>query len=431
MREKNIVIVGGSIAGCAMAVLLHRLGAKVTVLERSLGQISQQGAGIMLPIAVIDQCIALDLFDQDTPRFVMHSRSFSRKLYSASTAEKFWEQAIQGAALNWMDVYRNLRKRLAPDCYQTQKTVQHIQKNADGYDIRTSDGKIIFADMVIAADGVDSTIRAQLIPNTKEAYAGYVAWRGVLDDATLNTENHVPYYVFQNGHMLLYRIPASDYATTKKTLLNWLIYENNPAISLCELLKDKNGQQHTRSISAGNLHHDQKEYLHLFARKNLPTAIADIVRQTLNPFVQTIFDFQLPAYAANNIIFAGDAAATLRPHSGSGVLKALMNAITFYTKLSENSAQDLSTMIAQWKILQTKANSDEIQKANMMGRALVTHSPDWNALDQASTDQWWNDVMQGKTWYATESVKSQSLFQEKISSSENTGDKKPVFSSKL
>ncbi|WP_133137151.1 NAD(P)-binding protein [Legionella rowbothamii] len=62
MRGKNIVVVGGSIAGCATAVLLQRLGANVTILEQSSGRIGQ-GSGITLPESVVNQCIENDLFD--------------------------------------------------------------------------------------------------------------------------------------------------------------------------------------------------------------------------------------------------------------------------------------------------------------------------------------------------------------------------------
>ena len=401
--EKNIVIVGGSIAGCAMAILLRRLGANVIVLERSAGQFNDQGAGITLPTPFIDQCVALDLFDKNIPRLVVNSRSFSRKSKAAiQDAEKFWIQPVQGMALNWMDIYRNLKGRLEKNNYQVQTTVQKIQKTPDGFQVETTTGKMIFADLVIAADGVDSTVRKHFIPDAVEAYAGYIAWRGVVEDTEFNADQHVPYCFFPAGHILLYRIPASDYAITGKTLLNWIIYENNQEKPLSELLKDKKGNIHTRSLSAENLSDDKIKYLHALAQSQLPKFISDVVCKTPNPFIQAIFDFQLPSYENNDLIFVGDAAATLRPHSGSGVLKALMNAMTFYKLISDNPSISASTLISEWKLMQQKTNFEEIQKAKNMGEALVTHQPDWYAMSQESTDQWWSHIMQGKTWYGTD-----------------------------
>lgn len=36
-----------------------------------------------------------------------------------------------------------------------------------------------------------------------------------------------------------------------------------------------------------------------------------------------------------------------------------------------------------------------------MEDALVTRPPNWDAMNQQLTDQWWAEVMQGKSWYAT------------------------------
>jgi 2-polyprenyl-6-methoxyphenol hydroxylase-like FAD-dependent oxidoreductase len=44
----------------------------------------------------------------------------------------------------------------------------------------------IDADIVIVADGTNSTMRRQLLPNDVRKYAGYVTWRGVVPEA------HVP-----------------------------------------------------------------------------------------------------------------------------------------------------------------------------------------------------------------------------------------------
>ncbi|MFJ1266959.1 NAD-binding protein [Legionella lytica] len=404
MHGKNIVVVGGSIAGCTAAILLQRLGANVTILERSSGRIGQ-GSGITLPEAVVSQCIENDLFDADIPRLLATSRSFVRKNEQEETDEHvFWKQAIRAVALNWIDVYQNLRKRIEPVNYFSNTEVCHFEETQDGCQVTTAEGQVYNADLLIVADGVDSTIRAHLLPNSQPEYAGYVAWRGVIDSDHLaaNTlfHEHVPYGVYPQGHILLYRIPGADYPQTGKTLLNWVMYEDRRGLSLSNLLIDNEGRQRSRSLPAGTLTIEHMQYLHNFAQV-LPSAIKQIIMETPRPFVQAIFDFHLSAYASNRVIFVGDAAATLRPHMGSGVFKALANGLELVNLIMSKPQLELTDYVTLWKESQHQQLIEETQKAKAMGDALVSHTPDWNSMDQESTDAWWAKVMQGKAWYVT------------------------------
>lgn len=244
-----------------------------------------------------------------------------------------------------------------------------------------------------------SFVRKQILPHAKEEFAGYIAWRGVMDDNEIYFNNHAAYFVFSSGHIVFYRIPARDYQITGKTQLNWVMYESTQNQPLTTLLTDKFGRKNPRSISSGNLSEVQLRYLHELSRTMLPADIAKTIYKTQHPFIQAIFDFQLPTYENQAVIFVGDSAATLRPHTGSGVLKALTNAIALFN-LVQNLQSDVPIEI-QWQQLQRHVITEEIQKAKIMGHALVTHPPKWASMTQTSTDQWWTEIMQNKTWYAT------------------------------
>jgi 2-polyprenyl-6-methoxyphenol hydroxylase-like FAD-dependent oxidoreductase len=405
MFGKKIIVIGGSIAGCTSAILLRRLGANVIILERSAGLIAK-GSGITLPEIVVNQCIALDLFDSNISRLNISSRSFIRKNDLAEHAsEAFWKQPVRVMALNWADVYQNLRKRISPEFYYTNTEVCRIEPMSDGYHLETTTGVTYQADLVIAADGVDSIARTFLLPDVFPEYSGYVAWRGILDEQILAQQaifdEHVPYYVFPNGHLLLYRIPARDFQQTGHTLLNWVMYENRHELPLNDFLIDNQGKQHTRSLPAGSLTERHIQYLRELSEHVLATDIGNIIVQTQQPFIQAVFDFQLPSYLSKHIIFVGDAAATLRPHTASGVFKALTNGLELSKLIESNPDKNLIEHVAMWKEAQQALLSADVQKAKNMGDALVTRPPNWGAMNQQLTEQWWAEVMQGKSWYAT------------------------------
>ena len=306
--------------------------------------------------------------------------------------------------LNWQDVYQNLYRRIDSSNYHNNTAVQRIHKIDDVYQVETSTGVTYPADLIIAADGVDSTIRAQLLPDCHPEYTGYIAWRGLVNelnpDENPGFDQHIPYYVFPQGHLLLYNIPANNYQETGQTQLNWLFYENRPGMDPNALLIDKDQKQHTRSLPAGSLSQTHISYLHELAERVLPKPITTLIRQTQHPFLQAIFDFQLPSYKNNHIIFVGDAASTLRPHTASGVLKALTNGIALTNLIEKNQEGILTDVVKQWQIMQQSMAIEETVKAKSMGAALVTNPPNWDTMNQELMDSWWTSIMQGKTWYA-------------------------------
>src|SRR3990167_8813450 len=139
--KKKIIIVGGSIAGCTIAVLLQRLlGTNVTILERSSGVITNQGFGITLPTAIIQQCIALDLFDHNIPQLPISGRSFSRTEADEQNMRTFWQQPITASALNWNHVYQNFRSRIQSNTYYPNTEVRSIKKIDNIYHLTTATG---------------------------------------------------------------------------------------------------------------------------------------------------------------------------------------------------------------------------------------------------------------------------------------------------
>jgi len=42
---------------------------------------------------------------------------------------------------------------------------------------------VVEADVLVAADGAQSPTRRRFLPDLRSTYAGYVAWRGTLDEA--------------------------------------------------------------------------------------------------------------------------------------------------------------------------------------------------------------------------------------------------------
>jgi 2-polyprenyl-6-methoxyphenol hydroxylase-like FAD-dependent oxidoreductase len=85
------------------------------------------------------------------------------------------------------------------------------------------------ADVLVATDGAQSPTRQRFLPDLRSTYAGYVAWRGTLDEADAQPDL---VHFFDDaftfcearsaGHILVYFIPGDGADTAPgKRRLNW------------------------------------------------------------------------------------------------------------------------------------------------------------------------------------------------------------------
>lgn len=179
------------------------------------------------------------------------------------------------------------------------------------------------------------------------------------------------------------------------------MYEDCHDKTLEELLIDKHGKKHTVSQPPGSMSQEHIKYLHELAARTLPAPLAEIISKTEQPFMQAVFDLQVPQFVNGAVCFMGDAASVLRPHSESGVLKALSDSLGLMQALNNDTIADLTALLKEWSGARVEAARKEVALAKNMGEGLVTKSPDWGAMDQAKMDEWWRAIMSGKSWYAT------------------------------
>ncbi len=232
----------------------------------------------------------------------------------------------------------------------------------------------------------------------KPDYVGYIAWRGLQPFAILAnnpiTNSELSYYVYEHGHSVAFSIMQSE------KYLNWLIYEKVSATDLANLLKDKNGQQHSHSIAPGLLTTEHLQHLQQLAMDILPENFAKTICKTTSPFIQAIHELNLDKHRQNRLILLGDAAGVLRPHIASGATQALRAAISLRETLQSNNTIDAA--LTEWESKEITARQQLAKLAEIMGDALVLNSPSWQQMDQAKMDQWWKCMMQGRQWYVTD-----------------------------
>lgn len=124
----KIAVVGGSIAGCAAATALNRAGCDVQVFERSRGELEDRGSGIVIPIALRDELVALGYMPPDYPG-VQGSGGRLWLLHDGSAMGRImWHQPAAGFANNWGVLWQSLRARVDDQRYHEGAAVEVLEE---------------------------------------------------------------------------------------------------------------------------------------------------------------------------------------------------------------------------------------------------------------------------------------------------------------
>lgn len=128
-----------------------------------------------------------------------------------------------------------------------------------------------------------------------------------------------------------------------------------------------------------------------WARDVLPEYYAEIVDKSPRTFVQPIYECVVPAYRKGRICLAGDAGALARPHTGTGVLKGITDAITLARALKEDALLDEA--LARWSEERTASGNELVALGRQLGRLLVNELGDLAKMDAQAMQKWFSSIV--------------------------------------
>ena len=366
----RIAVAGGSLGGLTAALLLRDAGHDVCVFERSPVALTGFGAGI------VAHEVSLRYFTGRTTRspdtFTVPVDTY--RLIDPKGA-LLHEERVAYRFVSWGTLHRALLEEFGRERYVHGVALERFQQDERGVDVRFTSGARARFDLLVLADGIQSTGRAQLFPEVVPAYSGYVAWRGTVEERAIpawaleRLDGTLTYTLIPNSHILVYPIPDAEGRVARgERLWNFVWYRNvEEGAGLDALMTERDGVRHAVSLRPGRVEKRYVTELKSFARAHLPPEIAEVVDATESPFLQVVMDAACPRMAVGRVCIIGDAAFAARPHAAAGTAKAAENAWTLAEALAA-ARDDWRPALEAWSVHQTRLGECLVARARHIGK---------------------------------------------------------------
>jgi 2-polyprenyl-6-methoxyphenol hydroxylase-like FAD-dependent oxidoreductase len=238
-----------------------------------------------------------------------------------------------------------------------------------------SDDSSVSADLLVGADGFRSAVRQHCLPELAPRYAGYVAWRALLEardipsGASRELLDCMSFGLPPGEQFLGYPVAAPYGDPQAERCYNVVWYRPaDEETELSELLTDEDGNLHELSIPPTLIRRRVVLGMRSAAEKLLGPPFREIVRLIEEPLLQPVYDLDAPQMAFGRVAIVGDAACVARPHVAAGVAKAAEDGIAICEALARES--DVATALKSFEAARRPVNRRIVERARHLGAYL-------------------------------------------------------------
>lgn len=367
----RIVVAGGSLGGLFAANVLLRDGHEVVVLEKVRGSMDGRGAGIVSHDALEAALARAGLAGDAAIGVSVPGRVL---LGPDGRTERLLD--MPQVLTSWSRLYQMLRAALPAECYRQGVAVNGLQEDADGVEVLAEcEGQALRwrADLLIASDGLRSSVRQRLFPEVQPHYAGYVAWRGVCEESQLSRhtlESLFPRFGFclaGREQVIGYPVAGPGHALVPgQRAYNFVWYRPVPqGEALTALMSDADGHHHPLGVPPNKVSWRHIARAREEAVRRLAPQFAEAIQKCGQVFFQPIYDLCSDRLVAGRVALMGDAAFVARPHIGMGVTKAAQDAVALADAL--HAQPDTLAALRAYEAARLPAGRQAVARARWLG----------------------------------------------------------------
>ncbi|MDX2484806.1 MAG: flavin-dependent oxidoreductase [Pseudodonghicola sp.] len=347
----TILIAGGGIAGLSLGLTLHQIGLPFRIYE-SASEMRPLGVGINLQPNAVRELFDLGL-EKDLAAIGVRTRQLS---FYSKLGNRIWEEPRgTRAGYAWpqysvhrgqlqMLLYHTLIARAGAECIVTGARATGYESGPEGAALVLQDGTRVAGDLIIAADGIHSALRAQMYPQEgAPIWDGRILWRGT----TLAPDYHGGGSMVMIGHddlrAVAYPITGPDPDSGLATI-NWI------AEKRFDTSDDWRREDWTRAARITEFLPDFQDWR--FGWIDLPALIEGAGQVYEYPMVDRD---PLPRWTEGRVTLMGDAAHATYPVGSNGASQAIIDARLIGARLLDHgvTAQALTAYEAAARPLTT------------------------------------------------------------------------------
>lgn len=299
----TVDIIGAGIGGLTTAIALLQKDVNVRIYEQT-DELKPVGAGIILAIN------AMQVYQKLGLRSLVGKRGNPISSMNITTSDlvplssidlKCFETkyGCQTIAIHRATLQQILTEHLKSDTLNLGYKLTEIENSGNENILRFENGKEIASKITLGADGLNSTVRKQLFPNTKIRKAFQVCWRGVVNISLSPKYQNELNEAWGKGDRF-------GFVQIAPNVVYWYAL--------------KSFRQELKQDSLEKLSQCFEKY---------DQAIKDIINNTpaANIHTATIDDLQpIKNWYKGNICLIGDAAHATTPNMGQGACQAIEDA---------------------------------------------------------------------------------------------------------